>query len=63
MGVASILITTDKEYVLCNNIEAPRMEQEERLPEQGYEVRSYPWHDEQEQQLVKELTKNRPRRL
>ena len=58
MGVASLLITPDKEYVLCNNIEAPRIEQEEQLPEQGYEVRSYPWHDDQEQQLVKELTKN-----
>ena len=58
MGVASLLISPDKEYVLCNNIEAPRMEQEEQLPEQGYEIRSYPWYDEQEHQLVKELTNN-----
>jgi Xaa-Pro aminopeptidase len=58
MGSASLLITPDKEYVVCNNIEAPRIEQEEQLPEQGYEIRSFPWYDDREQQLVKELTSN-----
>jgi len=58
MGAASLLITPDKEYVVCNNIEAPRIEQEEKLPQQGYVIRSFKWYDDQEQQLVKELTKN-----
>lgn len=55
MGVASLLITPDKEYVICNNIEAPRMEQEEELPAQGYEIRSYPWHEEREAEVVRDL--------
>ena len=42
----------------CNNIEAPRMDQEEKLGEQGYEICSYQWYDDREQQLVKELTDN-----
>ena len=58
MGVASLLITPDKEYVLCSNIEAPRMEQEEKLVEQGYNMQSFPWYADKEHQLVKELTDN-----
>jgi len=55
-GMASLLITSNKDYVLCNAIEAPRIEQEEQLPEQGYELRPFPWYKDREQQLVKELT-------
>jgi Xaa-Pro aminopeptidase len=58
MGVASLLITPDREYVICNNIEAPRMAQEEKIEEQGYTIRSFKWYKDQEQQIVKELTKN-----
>lgn len=58
MGVASLLITADKEYVICNNIEAPRMKQEERLEEQGYEIHSFKWYNDREQQLIQELSKN-----
>lgn len=58
MGSASLLITPDREYVVCNNIEAPRIEEEEKLPEQGYEIKAFRWYDDQEQQLVKELTNN-----
>ncbi|MBD3308139.1 M24 family metallopeptidase [candidate division KSB3 bacterium] len=58
MGVASLLITPEKEYVICNNIEAPRIEQEEQLADQGYDIRSFKWYDDQEQQIVQELTKN-----
>jgi Xaa-Pro aminopeptidase len=55
MGVASLLITADREYVLCNNIEAPRMEREELLTQQGYELKVYPWHDDQERRIVAEM--------
>jgi Xaa-Pro aminopeptidase len=57
MGVSSLLITPEKEYVICNNIESPRMEQEEKLVEQGYEIRSFKWYNDQERQIIEELTK------
>ena len=54
-GAASLLITGREKFVLCNNIEAPRMILEEGLEKQGFVVKSFPWHDEQEQMVVKEL--------
>ncbi len=42
-GTASLLITQDKHYVLTSNIEAPRLEKEEKLVEQGWELRISPW--------------------
>ena len=60
VGVASILITPEREYVLCNNIEAPRMADEEKVEAMGYEIRSYPWHDDREAALVAELAGNGP---
>ncbi|UCB46079.1 MAG: aminopeptidase P family N-terminal domain-containing protein [Spirochaetota bacterium] len=56
LGVAGLLITADKEYVICSNIEAPRMENEERLEEQGYEIISFPWYEDREVKLVRELS-------
>src|ERR671916_1266296 len=52
VGVASVLVTTDDAYVLTNNIEAPRM-REEQTPE--IEVVEYPWHEEPAA-LLRELT-------
>ena len=52
VGVASVLITTDDAYVLTNNIEAPRM-REEQTPEM--EVVEHPWHEEPAAHL-RELT-------
>ncbi len=54
LGVAGLLLTREREYVVCNNIEAPRMVREEKLEDQGYEVRSFPWHSDREQQIVQE---------
>jgi len=51
-GVVGLLITANKDYVICNTIEAPRMEKEELLPEQGYEFKTYPWYDEKEADTV-----------
>ena len=42
-GVASVLLTTDDAYILTNNIEAPRM-REEQTPQM--EVVEHPWHEE-----------------
>jgi len=43
VGVASVLVTVDDAYILTNNIEAPRM-REEQTPEM--EVVEHPWHEE-----------------
>src|SRR5918993_3164232 len=40
-GVADVLLTLEEEYVLTNNIEAPRM-RDEQTP--GFEVIEHPWH-------------------
>ena len=42
-GAASLLITADHLFLLTNNIEATRMEQEECLINQGWEFRISPW--------------------
>jgi Xaa-Pro dipeptidase len=52
IGVASILLTQETAYVLTNNIEAPRM-REEQTP--GMEVVEHPWHEEPAT-LLRELT-------
>jgi len=41
---AGLLITPDKCFVICNNIEYPRLRDEDRLSEQGYEFYVTPWH-------------------
>ena len=43
-GAATLLISRDRLYLITNNIEAPRMEQEEKLAEQGWEFHVSPWH-------------------
>jgi Xaa-Pro aminopeptidase len=43
-GAASLLITDSGDYVLTNNIEATRLEDEERLAEQGFDVIAPPWY-------------------
>ncbi len=46
-GLASLLITMDRQYVVTTNIEAPRLETEERLSAQGWEFQVTPWHTSQ----------------
>ena len=52
VGVASVLLTTDEVYILTNNIEAPRM-REEQTPEM--EVVEHPWYEEPAA-LLRDLT-------
>lgn len=54
-GIAGILITADRGYVICSNIEAARMEKEEGLAAQGYEVKSFPWYEDREAEIVATL--------
>jgi len=44
LGVADILVTLDAEYVFTNNIEAPRM-REEQTP--GFEIVEHPWYEDE----------------
>ncbi|GAB4504242.1 MAG: M24 family metallopeptidase [Anaerolineales bacterium] len=48
-GAASLLITREHRYLLTNNIEAPRMEQEFGLAEQGWEFRVFLWTEAQKE--------------
>ena len=51
-GVAAVLVSPEAEYVLTDNIEAPRM-RDEQTP--GIEVVEYPWH-EGPAELLRDLT-------
>ncbi len=44
MGVASILITRKEKFIITNNIEAPRI-MEEEAADQGFIVKNYPWYE------------------
>jgi Xaa-Pro dipeptidase len=55
IGATSILITKSAKFLISNNIEVPRMVREERLEEQGFTVSIFPWHEDREVALVKEL--------
>jgi antitoxin VapB len=43
-GAASLLVTPSGRYFVTTNIEATRLEQEEKLVEQGWELRAAPWY-------------------
>jgi Xaa-Pro dipeptidase len=59
-GATALLITEDSKYVLSNNIESPRMIDEERLEKQGFTVRTFPWYEDQEASMVRELMGESP---
>jgi antitoxin VapB len=43
-GAASVLVTHDASYVITNNIEAPRLQQEEELAALGFRIVAAPWY-------------------
>ncbi len=47
-GAAAVLITPSGRYLMTNNIEATRLEQEEKLAAQGWEFRTTRWHEPQD---------------
>ena len=55
MGATSLLITENSKFVISNNIEAPRMIEEEGLEKQGFIPKTFPWHEDQEASIIKEL--------
>ncbi len=44
---ASLLVTGNNQYVITNNIEARRLEKEERLTSQGWDFHITPWFEEE----------------
>jgi Xaa-Pro aminopeptidase len=60
MGATSLLITENSKFVISNNIEAPRMIEEEDLEKQGFVIKTFPWFEDQEVSIVKELLGEAP---
>lgn len=60
MGATSLLITENSKFVISNNIEAPRMIEEESLEEQGFAVKIFPWYEDQEASTVEDLVGDGP---
>ncbi len=56
LGVATVLVTPGTEYVVADNIEAPRMREEETP---SLEVAEHPWHEEAAP-LYRELSDGAP---
>lgn len=54
-GEASLLNTPNHHYLITNNIEAPRIEMEEKLKYQGWDFTVSPWH--QNENMIAKLTK------
>lgn len=54
-GAATLLITRKAHHLITDNIEAPRLELEEKLKYQGWEFHIHPWHNENT--TLSELTK------
>src|SRR4030042_3395074 len=44
-GLAALLITIDRQYLVTTNIEAPRLENEEKLASQGWESQITAWDE------------------
>jgi Xaa-Pro aminopeptidase len=53
---ASLLVTPDRQILFTNNIEAPRLEKDEGLVDQGWDFRVAPWFETNP--AVQELTQN-----
>src|SRR4030066_935593 len=60
VGASSLLITGNSKFVISNNIEAPRMVHEEGLERQGFILKAFPWHEDQEVSIIKELSGEGP---
>jgi Xaa-Pro aminopeptidase len=55
-GICTILVTKDKAYYLCTNIEGQRMIDEEFLDQLGFEARVMPWYEDLTLKFAAEIT-------
>jgi len=60
VGATSLLITENSKFVISNNIEAPRMIDEEDLEKQGFVIRTFSWYEDQEVSMLRELAGEGP---
>lgn len=60
VGAASLLITRSAKYLVSNNIESPRMIHEEGLETLGFSIETFPWHEDREASIVRELAGGGP---
>lgn len=59
MGLCGLLVTFDKIYAITNNIEAPRVRDEEHLEELGFEIHYTTWYENQfEGQTIDKIMQN-----
>jgi Xaa-Pro dipeptidase len=59
-GATTLLIKENSKFLISNVIEAPRMIHEEGLEKQGFIVKTFPWHEDQEVSIVKEIAGEGP---
>jgi Xaa-Pro aminopeptidase len=59
-GATALLITENSKFLISNVIEAPRMIHEEGVEKQGFIVKTFPWHEDQEVSIVKEIVGEGP---
>lgn len=52
-GAASLLITPSSNHIITTNIEATRLEHEEKLLYQGWQIHAVPWHEKKD--IIKEI--------
>jgi Xaa-Pro aminopeptidase len=55
LGGTSLLITEDARYVICTNVEAPRMIQEEDIERMGFIVKTHSWYEDLEAAILRSL--------
>ncbi len=54
-GSATVVITNDAKYLVCDNIEAPRIRQEE-LADQDYDFRTFKWYEGGRDEIIRQIT-------
>jgi Xaa-Pro aminopeptidase len=59
-GATTLLIMENSKFLISSVIETPRMIYEEGLEEQGFIVKTFPWHEDQEVSIVKEIVGEGP---
>jgi Xaa-Pro aminopeptidase len=54
VGASTAVVTRDARYIVCNNVEAPRIADEE-VGDLGFEFRVFPWHEDAASPIIKDI--------
>lgn len=54
VGAATAVVTRDARYIVCNNIEAPRIADEE-VGDVGFEFRTFPWYEDAAGHVIRDI--------